>query len=168
MLKIFASNVVVSKGYQNAPALKFSEKGDFVRFRVGQKVYDPRAEDNHRWINLTVKCFDAGLVDRIRKMGLKEGSFISLSGRYDEDVWEDEESHEKRSMPVIILDELEFSGGGKRSGDGQNANSSKGAPSAVPAPAAAPAAAGFQGGYQMPGNFTGYEGFGGGNNFFNL
>lgn len=167
MLKIFASNVVVSKGYQNAPALKFSEKGDFVRFRVGQKVYDPRAEDNHRWINLTVKCFDASLVDRIRKMGLKEGSFISLSGRYDEDVWEDEESHEKRSMPVIILDELEFSGGGKRSGDGQNANSSKGAPSAAPAPAAAPAA-GFQGGYQMPGNFTGYEGFGGGNNFFNL
>lgn len=167
MLKFFASDVVVSKGYQNAPALKFSEKGDFVRFRVGQKVYDPRAEDNHRWINLTVKCFDASLVDRIRKMGLKEGSFISLSGRYDEDVWEDEESREKRSMPVIILDELEFSGGGKRSGDGQNANSSKGAPSAAPAPAAAPAA-GFQGGYQMPGNFTGYEGFGGGNNFFNL
>ena len=133
MLKIFASNVVVSKGYQNSPALKFSEKGDFVRFRVGQKVYDPRAEDNHRWINLTIKCFDASLVDRIRKMGLKEGSFISLSGRYDEDVWEDEESHEKRSMPVIILDELEFSGGGKRSGDGQNANSSKGTPFANPA-----------------------------------
>ena len=118
MLKIFASNVVVSKGYQNSPALKFSEKGDFVRFRVGQKVYDPRAEDNHRWINLTIKCFDASLVDRIRKMGLKEGSFISLSGRYDEDVWEDEESHEKRSMPVIILDELEFSGGSKRIGYG--------------------------------------------------
>ena len=112
MLKFFASNVVVSKGYQNSPAVKFSEKGDFVRFRVGQKVYDPRAEDNHRWINLTVKCFDAALVDRIRKMGLKEGSFINLSGRYDEDVWEDEESKEKRSMPCIILDEIEFSGGG--------------------------------------------------------
>ena len=167
MLKIIESNVVVSQGYQNSPALKFSDKGDFVRFHVGQKVYDPRAKDNHRWINLTIKCFDAILVDRIRKMGLKEGSFISLSGRYDEDVWEDEESHEKRSMPVIILDELEFSGGGKRSGDGQNANSSKGTPFANPAPTAAPVV-GFQGGNQMPGNFTGYEGFGGGNNFFNL
>lgn len=113
MLKFFASNVVVSKGYQNSPAVKFSEKGDFVRFRVGQKVYDPRAEDNHRWVNMTIKCFDASLVDRIRKMGLKEGSFISLSGRYDEDVWEDEESKEKRSMPCVILEELEFSGGGK-------------------------------------------------------
>ena len=58
MLMFFASDVVVSKGYQNAPALKFSEKGDFVRFRVGQKIYDPRAEDNHRWINITIKSFD--------------------------------------------------------------------------------------------------------------
>lgn len=164
MLKFFASNVVVSKGYQNSPAVKFSEKGDFVRFRVGQKVYDPRAEDNHRWINLTVKCFDASLVDRIRKMGLKEGSFITLSGRYDEDVWEDEESKEKRSMPVIILDELEFCGNGKRSNDGQNGNSGTQNPNPAPAaPADAP-----QEGQQMPGNFAGYEGFGGGNNFFNL
>jgi len=164
MLKFFASNVVVSKGYQNTPAVKFSEKGDFVRFRVGQKVYDPRAEDNHRWINLTVKCFDAALVDRIRKMGLKEGSFITLSGRYDEDVWEDEETKEKRSMPCIILDELEFCGNGKRSGDGQKNNS--GTHANAPAPAA-PATAPQQD-YQMPGNFTGYEAFGGGNNFFNL
>ena len=123
MLMFFASDVVVSKGYQNAPALKFSEKGDFVRFRVGQKVYDPRAEENHRWINITVKSFDPALIDRIRKMGLKEGSFISLSGRYDEDVWEDEETKEKRSMPCVILDNLEYSGGGRRSGDGQKAAS---------------------------------------------
>ena len=102
-------------------------------------------------------------------MGLKEGSFISLSGRYDEDVWEDETTHEKHSMPVIILDELEFSGGGKRSGDGQNATSNKGTPAPVsPSSNAVPDATGFQSGYQMPGNFTGYEGFGGGNNFFNL
>lgn len=164
MLKFIAANVVVSKGYQNAPALKFSENGDFVRFRVGQKVYDSRAEDNHRWVNLTVKCFDTALVDRIRKMGLKEGSFINLSGRYDEDVWEDEETKEKRSLPCIILEDLEYSGGGKRSGDGQKP--SNGNSASVPntsTPAEAP-----QGDYQMPGNFTGYEGFGGGSNFFGL
>ena len=150
MLMFFASDVVVSKGYQNAPALKFSEKGDFVRFRVGQKVYDPRAEENHRWINITVKSF--------------EGSFISLSGRYDEDVWEDEETKEKRSMPCVILDNLEYSGGGKRSGDGQKAASNTQNDSTpAPAPTADP-----HEGFQMPGNFTGYEGFGGGNNFFNL
>lgn len=170
MLKFFASDVVVSKGYQNAPALKFSEKGDFVRFRVGQKVYDPRAEDKHRWINLTVKCFDAVLTDRIRKMGLKEGSFINLSGRYDEDVWEDEQTKEKRSMPAIILEDLEYSGGGKRSGDSQKSASgsaSNRAPESAASPNASNAAA-SDGSFQMPGNFMGYETFGGGNNFFNL
>lgn len=168
MLKFFASDVVVSKGYQNSPAIKFSEKGDFVRFRVGQKVYDPRAADNHRWINITIKCFDASLVDRIRKMGLKEGSFINLSGRYDEDVWEDEETKEKRSMPCVILDDLEYSGGGKCSGDGQKATSNQSSSAATTAaPAASPASA-PQENFQMPGNFTGYESFGGGNNFFNL
>ena len=170
MLKFFASDVVVSKGYQNTPAIKFSEKGDFVRFRVGQKVYDPRAENNHRWINITVKCFEASLIDRIRKMGLKEGSFINLTGRYDEDVWEDDETKEKRSMPCVILDDLEYSGGGgKRSGEGQKASSNQSNSASAPtaAPAASPAAA-PQENYQMPGNFTGYESFGGGNNFFNL
>lgn len=169
MLKFFASDVVVSKGYQNAPAVKFSDKGDFVRFRVGQKVYDPRAEDNHRWINITVKCFNVALIERIRAMGLKEGSFINLTGRYDEDVWEEDETKEKRSMPCVILDDLEYSGGGKRSGDGQKStnNQTNTAPASVATPTAAPVAM-PQENYQMPGNFTGYESFGGGNNFFNL
>lgn len=66
-------------------------------------------------------------------------------------------------MPCIILDELEFSGGGsgKKSENGNAGNQNT-----TPAPAA-PAAA-SQESQQMPGNFTGYEGFGGGNSFFNL
>ena len=167
MLKIFASDMVVSKGYQNTPALKFSEKGDFVRFRVGQKIYDPRAEANHRWINMTVKCFDPALVDRIRKMQLKDGSVISLSGRYDEDTWEDEETKEKRVMPCILLEDLEFCGV-KRNGDGQKP--ANGNQTNAPASGAAtePPAPAQQAETQMPGNFTGYENFGGGNSFFNL
>lgn len=168
MLKFIASNVVVSKGYQNSPALKFSEKGDFVRFTVGQKVYDPRADDNHRWVNLLVKCFDTALIDRIRKMQLKEGSFINLSGRYDEDVWEDEKTKEKRKMPVIILDDLEFCGGGKRSGDGQKKTSSGNQESAPSSEASEPPAPAPQGDFSMPGNFMGFENFGGGNSFFGL
>ena len=37
MLKVIATDVIVSKGYNGAPALKFSEKGDSVRFRIGKK-----------------------------------------------------------------------------------------------------------------------------------
>ena len=57
MLKFIATGVSVSKGANNTPALKFSEKGDFVRFRIGAKVYDARSAKNHRWVNLTVKAF---------------------------------------------------------------------------------------------------------------
>ncbi len=158
MLKFFASEVVVSKGYQNTPAVKFSEKGDFVRFRVGAKVYDARAEEKHRWVNITVKCFNSSLIERIRSMQLKEGSFINLMGRYDEDTWEDEETKEKHSMPVIILEDLEYSGG-KRSGDGQKTGNQSGSESTA-------ASASQSEPQELPGSFTGFESFGGGNAFF--
>lgn len=57
MLKVFGTQVVISRGYDGAAAIKFSEKGDAVRFRIGKKVYDPSATDNTRWINLAVKGF---------------------------------------------------------------------------------------------------------------
>ena len=75
----------------------------------------------------------------------------------DEDIWEDSVTHEKKSAMVIILDEIEFcsSGGGKQ----KNGNA-EGQPKA--ATTSAPASAGSE----MPGNFTGFEAFGGVNSFF--
>lgn len=43
MLKIIATTAVVSKGFDGNPAVRFSENGDSVRFRIGSKVYDTRA-----------------------------------------------------------------------------------------------------------------------------
>ena len=60
MLKVFATNLIVSKGYENNPALKyFGENDSCVQFRVGEKVYDKDAENNTRWVNHTVKAFGA-------------------------------------------------------------------------------------------------------------
>ena len=78
MLKVFATQVVVSRGYDGAAAIKFSEKGDAVRFRIGKKVYDPNAENNARWINLAVKGFGP-ICERIKKMQLKEGDHVIFS-----------------------------------------------------------------------------------------
>ena len=99
MFKVIATDVVISKGYDGAPALKFSENGESVRFRIGKKVYDTRAENNTRWVNLSVKAFGP-VCERIKKMQLKESSFINILGRLDEDVWEDSTTHEKRSAMV--------------------------------------------------------------------
>ena len=154
MLKVFGTQVVISRGYDGAAAIKFSEKGDAVRFRIGKKVYDPSATDNTRWINLAVKGFGP-ICERIKKMQLKEGSFVNFVGRLDEDVWEDAETKEKRSVTVIILDDIEYASGGGKSKDTQNtaqtSNNAQTASSTEPA---------------NNGGFTGFEAFGGSNPFF--
>lgn len=156
MFKVIATDVVISKGYDGAPALRFAESGESVRFRIGKKVYDTRAENNARWMNISVKAFGP-VCERIKKMQLKESSFINILGRLDEDIWEDSVTHEKKSAMVIILDEIEFcsSGGGKQ----KNGNA-EGQPKAAATPT--PVSAGSE----MPGNFTGFEAFGGVNSFF--
>lgn len=157
MFKVIATDVVISKGYDGAPALRYSESGESVRFRIGKKVYDTRAENNHRWINLSVKAF-GNLCERIKKMQLKEGSFINILGRLDEDVWEDATTHEKKSAMVILLDEVEFCSGGNRQ---QRDSSAEASPAQQPSPSTAAPAANASGA-----GFTGFEPFGGVNSFF--
>ena len=157
MLKVIATDVVISKGYDGAPALRFSEKG--VRFRVGKKVYDTRAENNQRWINLSVKAFGQPC-ERIKKMQLKEGSSVNILGRLDEDVWEDSTTHEKKAATVIIVDEIEYCSSGKHAKE--NAAASDEQAASIPSTSqttAQPAA-------QQSDSFTGYEPFGGANSFF--
>ena len=149
MFKVIATDVVISKGFDNAPALRFSEKGDSVRFRIGKKVYDTRAENNTRWFNVSVKAF-GDVCERIKKMQLKEGSFVHLTGRLDEESWKDQSTNESKSQTVIILDEIEYASGGSKPKDSQQQ------PQAAPTVTAAP---------EKSSNFTGYEPFGGGSFF---
>ena len=149
MFKVIATDVVISKGFDNAPALRFSEKGDSVRFRIGKKVYDTRAENNTRWFNVSVKAF-GDVCERIKKMQLKEGSFVHLTGRLDDESWTDQSTNESKSQTVIILDEIEYASGGSKPKDSQQ--QSQVAPAATAAP-------------EKSSNFTGYEPFGGGSFF---
>lgn len=156
MLKVFATNVVVSKGYEGAPALKYNEKGDSVRFRIGKKVYDTREEDNTRWINITVKAFNA-VCDRIKKMKLKEGSYINLVGRLDEDKWPDQSTGELKTAMVIILDDIEYASGGGGKKEQKNGGQSTGRNGSAAAASEEPPEENV--------NFTGYENFGEGSFF---
>ncbi len=185
MLKVIATGVVISKGYNGAPALKFGESGNSVRFRFGKKVYDPKAEDNSRWFNMSVKAFGA-VCEHIKKMQLKEGAYVNIIGRLDEDPWVDEKTGEKKNTMVVIVDEIEYSySSGKKDNNAAGTQTQAGgfnqqpgyAPPAPQAPVqgnpvppgypaggapamqpTAPQGAPQQG---MSGNFTGYEQFGG-------
>lgn len=166
MIKIFVTDAVISKGYNSSPALRLSENGDSVRFRIGKRVYDKREADNYRWINLNVKAFGS-TCERIKKMQLKEGSFVNIVGRYDEDKWTDQTTNEPKSAPVVIVDEIEycFSGGnGKQNRDGNNASDSSQSASVKQDTKGDHSAQSQQS--QTPENFTGYETFGSANPFY--
>jgi len=157
MLKVFATDVIVSKGYDNSSALKFSDDEKVVRFRIGKKVYDKNAENNQRWINFAVKGFGP-IVERIKKMQLKEGSLIHLTGKLDEESWVvDQETGATKSQPVIILEDIDYASGGGSKKEGQNQQNSSAA-------SATPAASTGNAPESSP-NFEGYSNFGGGSFF---
>jgi hypothetical protein len=171
MIKMFITNAFVSKGYKDTPAVQFSGNGKAVRFKIGHRVYDKNAKDNHRYINLAVKAFGP-LCERIEKMGIKEGSSVNIIGRYDEEKWEADGQEYCRA--IVIIEEIEYSGSITKSENNENrgngsvegssnssvttpANGSKEKPPTQNRPDGQPA---------MPSGFTGYESFGGDNPFF--
>lgn len=175
MLKLIVTDAGVSKGYDGAPALRFIdlEGGQCVRFRIGKRVYDSRCENNHRWINLSVKAFGE-VCERIKKMKLKEGSFVNIIGRYDEESWDDQTTHEKKTAPVLIADEIEYcySGSGQKNGQENGAGTAAagaagaGTPPLPPQQPQGQPQGGGQTSETMPENFTGFENFGGVTNPF--
>lgn len=170
MLKLIITEAVVSKGYDGAPPIRFYD-GDggsqIANFRLGKRVYDSKAENNHRWLNFNVKAF-GDVCERIKRMKLKEGSCINVIARYDEETWEVKETHESRTGVVLYLDEIEYAGSGQKNGQSGSGGAAQNG--------GAPAPQGRQSRQEqasppadpMPGGFTGFEGFAGGseNPFF--
>ena len=180
MLKMIITEAVVSKGYNNDPAIRYFDienSGQAANFRIGKRIYDGRAENKHRWLNFTVKAF-GDMCERIKRMKLKAGSYINIVARYDEETWETKDTHETRTGVVLYLDEIEYASSGNGQKTGQ-ASSDGAAPQGGGAPAPQNQPQGYPQGQQatqeqaapasdpMPGGFTGYESFGdSGNPFF--
>ena len=180
MLKMIVTEAVVAKGFEDAPAIRFIDSeggGQIANFRIGKRVYDGKAPDNHRWLNFTVKAF-GGMCERIKRMKLKEGSYINIVARYDEETWTVRDSGETRTSVVLYLDEIEYASNGNGQKGSQN-NSGGSAPQNAGSPPTPQGQQPHPQGQQlpqgqtppapapMPSNFTGFEGYaGGGNPFF--
>lgn len=106
MLQI-VTDAVVSRGYDGAPAIYTSEDGQFISFRVGHKVYDTRAPNNTRWVNLNVNI-TGDLIPKIQKMNLKEGSHINIFGNFDMRPNVNRENGEITTWPTIKASHIEF------------------------------------------------------------
>jgi len=180
MFRAIVTNAIISKGFDGADALRFSasENNNSVQFKFGHRVYDSRVEGNHRFINMAAKAFGP-VCERIQKMKLKEGSYVNLEGRIDEETWE--EKGQKRSRMVIIVDEIEFAsnGNGKNGNNGSNGNGGNGTEQSAqngqttapqnpqqPAPTQQTPQNGQQNQTGMPPGFGGFQSFGDDNPFF--
>ena len=126
MFKVAITDATISKGFEGKPALNFSTNKSAVNFKIGYRVYDKNAPNNHRFINFAVKAFTP-LVERIEKMKLKEGSRVHIWGKMDEDIWDDEQG-QKQSRLVIIADDIEYASSDTNKSNGNGTNGAGAAP----------------------------------------
>ena len=180
MLKMMITDAVVSKGYDSDPAIRYFDLeggGQIASFRIGKRLYDSKAPDNHRWLNFNVKA-SRTMCERIKRMKLKAGSYINIVARYDEETWEVKGTNETRTGVVLYLDEIEYAGGGNGQKSSQTSSDStapQGTGTSAPQTGASTPQPQEQGYSQnqpapqgqpdpapdtMPGGFTGYESFG--------
>ena len=123
---LILENAVISRGYGDNPAIRFNdgEKGSLARFSVGKKMYHPRADDKTKWVNLQVKTDRPDLIEQIKRMQLKEGSWVNLKGEVKIEAWQDQTTKEEKEGYVMYLASVSYAGGGaskaKNSDNGSN------------------------------------------------
>lgn len=111
---IILPDAVVSKGYNGAPAVRFFEGDTGASVSVGCPVYAKNAPNNTKWLNFYV-LFPQTMVEKIRRMKLKEYSHVTLAGEYD--LWErvDKSTGEIRPTPSLRAFHIEYARSGSRS-----------------------------------------------------
>lgn len=105
MLKVMITGAVISRGYEGEPALKITqnEGGVFISFRIGMRLYDPKADNNTKWLNLTVKA-SRWMAERVQKMQLDAGQRVNLCGTLEEEVWIDREQKKQSMLSISLID----------------------------------------------------------------
>lgn len=106
-------DVVISNGYNKEPAVQFNDESTVFSFRFGDKIYDPKAENNTRWLNMTAKGF-GNICKTVQKMKLSGGSHVTMFGKLTEEEWMDNEGETKRRQ-IFVADEIFYASGGKKS-----------------------------------------------------
>lgn len=157
MNKLFITQAIVSKGYENSPAIKFNGKegnAATARFRIGERQYDSRAENHTRWMNWNLVAY-GHMCERVEKMQLKEGSYINIVGRITEETFTDQQTNKEITYPLLILEDIEYAMTGSKKDNGQEGSQQQ-------ASSNSPEAGNSSGaGNQSGGGFEGFEPYGG-------
>ena len=120
---VVEQKAVVCKGYDNNEALKFSETGESVCFRVSIPLYDANAEDKTYWENATLKAYGS-VCEEIKRLGVKAGDCISYIGKKIVGTFPDSEGEIKKKVFIKLLEvNFAYSGSGKRNNSGNDGES---------------------------------------------
>lgn len=115
MLSANLSNVFVSKGYEDKPAMNFinGENGEIsvVSFNLSASVYDSKAENNKRYVSIPCKAFGV-VAQRIEKMKVDAGANVNIAGILDEDRWEKDGQKHRRLF--VRVEAIEYNGAGRK------------------------------------------------------
>ena len=144
MNKVAFIDVVISNGYNKEPAVRFNDESTGFSFRFGDKIYDPKAENNTRWLNMTAKGF-GNICKTVQKMKLSGGSHVTMFGKLTEEEWIDNATGEEKRRLVFVADEIFYASGGKKSESDTEPAASKKKP--------AKEEEGEFTGFEQPGNF---------------
>ncbi|MEE1505096.1 MAG: single-stranded DNA-binding protein [Acutalibacteraceae bacterium] len=123
MLSFNCSNVFVSKGYEDRPAVNLiakegAEGYSVATFGISASVYDSKAENKKRYVNFPCKAF-TDVATRIAKMKLDAGANVNIAGHLDVEEWEDKDTKKKRSRTILVVDDIEYNGRAKKKEDGE-------------------------------------------------
>ena len=103
------TRAIVCNGFNGESAIRFSKTAageKTCQFKVGEEVYDSRAENKKRYINWRVRAYGS-VAERIEKMKLSPMGRINLIGRLDMYSFTDE-NDKKHEQMYIIINELEY------------------------------------------------------------
>ena len=113
MNKLIVTTATVQRGYQDAPAIKyFGEENSCAEFTASEPYFDPKAEKHTSWNNWSVKAFRS-MCDKIKKMGLKEGSRITFCGSVRTEKWRSKDG-DSRQRFYVMLEDIEYASAGTK------------------------------------------------------
>lgn len=156
MISITLTNAVVSKGYNGASPVRYIREDEGALMGVGYAKYDKNAPNNTRWLNFDV-FFPREMVERVRRMNIKEYSRLTITGDFDVRGKVDKNTGEIREYLTIKAHEVEYTASSNRNGAESEKPQSAPKPQAVPGEATSPE--------QLP-NFLGFESLEGANPYF--
>jgi len=114
------AGVVVTKGYQGAPAVKFAEtsnsKTKVAHFRAALPVYDKTGNNNTRWIPFDFVAFGLN-AERIERMGVDANSMLVIAGSIDYESFDGQNGKVNRHTFLVEAVDYYGNNGGKKNNE---------------------------------------------------